>query len=418
MRFARISLVLTAALAVPFAACVGDSPGTSSGNPVQDASVADTTVLPDAASERDAAADAASDDPMCASVVSYWPGEQSGVDQATPATNLNWDPGSGARYKLAKFGTAFAFPSSGNATLIADSYARLASSTAMTISLWFTTTTASKNFFTLANNTLPQLSVGTNNSTFQAVVGTEVTRFAAGANITPGAFTHVAFVLNTVASTSSWTLYVNGGKLGATENLSALVTSTTFPAKSRLTVGSFNFDGTIDELTVFNRALTAAELGALASTGLPCQGSLARPVLDKDSLRCSPPTAIPELRCPSAKCSSPSSVCCPSGFAPTPICSLPTSCSVANTFSCTSSASCMSGQHCCATGFAGAPISDVECSSVGNSPSVSTCKSSCGAGELELCNAGVTCETGKKCTGFTARNPGQAVDYPLGACIP
>ena len=422
------SCVLAGALvgscALLVGACVGDDPATTAGG-TGDASNSSNETSTAARDASDADSALSVDDPMCAAVVGYWPGEGTPLD-LTGAATLSWLPNKSVeKYELGKLGSAFSFPlpPAAQGHLEQQMFSGLAASDTFTLALWYKTSELYRTFVSLGSS----LSVASNNDRFKLTVGAETVDLGIGQPVaSPATFTHLAVVLQRAQTGSTATLFVNGTTLGTTATFATPVSVGVFAANSVLRVGSEGFAGALDEVTLLRTALDAKDVKKLHDTGLPCGGKLVRPDAGPDVLRCpapSPPALVvcggnSAMPCPANQ------VCCNSNTASG--CQSLSTCSALSgkvDLACVSRASCSVSQVCCTSSF------------VTTKPTVATCSSpiatqltsaqctpgpTCATGEVQLCATDAECASGTKCTGVTAQKPGPntpALAYALGACL-
>ena len=109
-------------------------------------------------------------------------------------------------------------------------------------------------------------------------VDTEDNRFKAGAALTNGRWTHVAMVYDAaLPAASRVTLYVDGAAVGSGAESSASIADVPSPLVVGclpLTVPAQGFVGTMDEVAIWHRTLSAAEIGSLARATAPIAGPL------------------------------------------------------------------------------------------------------------------------------------------------
>src|SRR2546427_124746 len=67
-------------------------------------------------------------------------------------------------------------------------------------------------------------------------------------------------------SGSAWIFYVNGSSIG-TDISTAAVPTTSAPLTIGNAEGTFHFNGLEDEISIYNRALSAAEIQSIATEG-------------------------------------------------------------------------------------------------------------------------------------------------------
>lgn len=89
-----------------------------------------------------------------------------------------------------------------------------------------------------------------------------------------GTWRHFVWVCNSLNTSSDWRLYVNGAAVSLTH--ASVGTVTTLANSEPVTLGGFTtpnqtarLDGALDQVIIYNRALTAAEAGALYAAGRP-----------------------------------------------------------------------------------------------------------------------------------------------------
>ena len=185
-----------------------------------------------------------------------------------------------------KFGTAFTFHNDATQAGIVDmenatTFAAINASQAVTVSVWLKWTSSTANRDTaifLGSNAASDryLDIGTTGGTNTANIGGVFgrTRAAAtypdairGSALNDGQWHHVAYTAN--ATTDVTQVYIDGVLAG-----SATATAFSFPAFNNFEVGRLGrssptdaYDGSVDELRIYDSILTAAEITSLAQGG-------------------------------------------------------------------------------------------------------------------------------------------------------
>ena len=210
-------------------------------------------------------------------MVSWWPGEGNASDV------IDGNSGTlqgGATFATGRVGQAFSLNGSSAFVQVADA-ASLDITSAITIDAWVNPNACTRTFCAIvaksdANGAGRAYGMWVRGTPVAPPAGTGAlyvegsglggaTGFTAAGAIPNGVFTHVAAV---ITSGSGFALYVNGV---LQTNLGSGVP--TLAANSApLTIGNsdpgfnFFFDGLIDEVEVFNRALSAAEIQAIVAS--------------------------------------------------------------------------------------------------------------------------------------------------------
>jgi hypothetical protein len=219
--------------------------------------------------------------PPATDLVSWWRGEGNAYDGA--GGNSGTLQG-GATFAVGMVGQAFNFnPASG--TVIVPDASSLRLTNQLTIEAWINTRGTSTDYgivskvggtggdngyqFVLSGNTL----VGQFNSPGQ---GWPSARIASGAVITTGVWYHVAWTYDQ----SAMRLYCNG--LPVATNIIGAQAIAASSSNLRISGDDNNhiyFDGLIDEVSVYNRALSAAEIAAIYNAGSAGKCALAPSIL-------------------------------------------------------------------------------------------------------------------------------------------
>jgi hypothetical protein len=207
--------------------------------------------------------------PVFAGLVSWWPGEGSGADSVS---GNNGTLQGGVTFLPGAVGQAFAFDPASGTVIVPDS-GNLRLTNQLTIEAWINPRTTNTDYgivskvggtagnngyqFMLSGNALE----GQFNSPGQ---GWPSARILSGGMIATGVWSHVAWTYDQ----STMKLYLNG-QLVATNAIGAkaIVSSSSTVRISGDDNNHVYFDGMIDEPSIYNRALSAAEIAAIYDAG-------------------------------------------------------------------------------------------------------------------------------------------------------
>jgi Concanavalin A-like lectin/glucanases superfamily len=358
-------------------------------------------------------ADASSTTSLCSAVVGYWPGEKSPEDLARNSP-LTWQPPSAQpSYVPGKVGWAFDL-AAGPGYLENRNFNSLANTSEFSLAFWFAMRGAAPRDFlstSIGNQTLIRLR--SENRAFklellnETVDSQEVTLDA----VAP---THVAVVVKTAATGSSVLFFINGTP-GPAATLTRTLKVGDLAGNAVLHIGESSLISILDEVTLFDRAISAAEIEDLRSNGLQCPGPLTRSDAGVPQ-RCAAPTAPPPIMCAGAVCA-PGELCC---GATNEQCKKEVDCTSTNKIACTKSADCGNGLGaCCTTSFTMGGRPKLECTTLSATLTSSMCvpgPTGC-PDSVRLCASTADCSGGEICTGFIAMQRGSNADYRLGACL-
>jgi hypothetical protein len=176
----------------------------------------------------------------------------------------------GATWTTGKYGGALAFNGT-NATVRVPDSASLHLSTAMTLSAWVSPTFAQTGWRTVMQKETDAWFLNASNGTGArrpaggATIGGSI-KYTTGSSALPlGTWTHLALTYDG----SAISLYVNGVRV-STKQASGTIQSTSSP----LWIGGNSpygeyFNGRIDDVRIYNRALSQAEITIAMGSGLP-----------------------------------------------------------------------------------------------------------------------------------------------------
>jgi hypothetical protein len=184
--------------------------------------------------------------------------DKSGLANNAVLANTTWTPSG-------RFGSAVVFNGTTSWATVADNVT-LDLTTGMTLSAWVRPTSITGDYRTIMlKESAPGLAYAlySNDGASRPPAGyinTGASDIAAiaGANLALDTWTHVAVTYNGTAMQ----VFVNGALVRTTANAGAIVTSTGPLRIGGNSVWGEYFAGTIDEVRVYNRALTAAEIQA------------------------------------------------------------------------------------------------------------------------------------------------------------
>jgi hypothetical protein len=206
--------------------------------------------------------------PPPSGLVSWWPGDgnASDIQDANDGTSEN-----GATFATGKVGQAFSFDGVDDSVVVQDA-ASLDITTGVTLDAWINPSSlacpvqfcavVAKSDAPPRNYGLWVQSDGALHLSYRNVSGVNVFLNSPPGTITVGNFQHVAGVIDTVGGTM--TLFMNGQEVATRSTSGAMVAN-----DAPLTIGfsdpgfNFNFNGLIDEVEIYNRALSASEIQAI-----------------------------------------------------------------------------------------------------------------------------------------------------------
>ena len=400
------------------------SPGADADSGAPDAAPAgpaDSADAKDAYVGTDSAEDARPPrDTACDALVSYWPAEDSPAD-LTGLHPLSWRPDLASQvFVRGKFGAAFGFPPAATSYLENQTVNALATTDTLTVAMWWSATNAQPLFeISSGAGSSLKLSPGYPGAAFTVSILGETDVHSDPITPVVGTYSHIAVALQKTATGSSIRFFLNGEPFGAPANLAVPVPAGLFAMGSVLKLGSPGLGGALDDVMLFRRALTDAEIQSIYQRGIACGTAFAPPDAGTELYHCPAPT--PKLLCDNATCAA-GVVCCDRGNGNGSYCFSREDCaSVLGTVTleCVKGSDCTAGAACCLAGFSEADLRALFCAKVNRAPTTSACRASCAPTELQLCATSADCPAGKTCTGFTATK-GTFVggDYPLGACLP
>ncbi|MDR3413534.1 MAG: immunoglobulin domain-containing protein, partial [Formivibrio sp.] len=219
-------------------------------------------------------------DPVPSGVAAWWRAEGNAVDiingnNGTLVGNVGFVPGEvGQAFSLDGSSTYISVPASPSSDIGSVG-------TGVTIEAWIDPAGLTIQYGAPVvewdSSTAIGLHFWASDSLFANVIGTDGnphTIQSGGGLITQGVFQHVAFTYDRASGTAI--LYCNGSAV-TTQNLGSIVPQTTYPLNigrrtGNVTGSGYNFDGLIDEPTIYSRALSSNEIAAiyLAGSGGKC----------------------------------------------------------------------------------------------------------------------------------------------------
>jgi hypothetical protein len=383
---------------VAVAACVGDDPAGGNANSAD--SSADSAIQGDGGP----GLTDASVDPLCTSVLSYWPGEGS-LKDLNGQFDLQWKASSdraplpSTGFVNGKFGQALSLYDT--YSLERQGYARLENLKELSISLWYKSEYSSIEFFAVDG----VMRFGASGDKYQLTLN--ATADAGEKTLTFGGYgkevdyTHVVLAI----SASEVRLYRNG-VLQDTQTVGLPTMNSNQTIRFAAGVSGVPFSGSIDEITLFKAALTQADAERLGK-GLRCDGALARPDVGPANA-CNPAPATQNIPCGAITCAGMTSVCCEKSGVYSCVAS-DLQCSGTVPFKCSKRTGCP-GQACCAQGLA---IETNQCASTASLRG-SSCTSLCGSQET-LCASDGECGP-RKCVEIETSYMGGAGKIKIGVC--
>jgi hypothetical protein len=213
-------------------------------------------------------------------LVSWWPGDGNANDIVGPNNGtLHGDAAFATGFVTSGTGQAFSFDGLGDYVLVPDDASLDVGVGSSTFDAWIKRDTSPNSLeFVLTHGEggdFPVRLLGINSSgrVDARIEGTgpQVSSTNDGATVIDGSFHHIAVVFD--RSTNQMIRYVDGAQTGTIDILASVTGSTDtarpFQIASALSSGvqGFFFGGLIDEIEVFNRALSASEIQAIFNAG-------------------------------------------------------------------------------------------------------------------------------------------------------
>lgn len=199
-------------------------------------------------------------------LVSWFAGEQNALDLRS---NNHGTSQNGATFGAGRVGQGFSFDGVDDRVVVPNSPSLDITSNQLTIEAWINPSDSTDNqIVSMADGTdladrKYGLSVTSNLLSFEIETANGRVEAVAG-SIPVGTFTHVAGVYN--GSQMIW--YVNGNAVNSVAQSGNIVSSASNFYIGQFAVGGFStFNGTIDEVGIYNRGLTATEIQSIYNAG-------------------------------------------------------------------------------------------------------------------------------------------------------
>ncbi|MBI5634745.1 MAG: carboxypeptidase regulatory-like domain-containing protein [Nitrospirae bacterium] len=202
--------------------------------------------------------------PPPSGMVSWWGGDNNALDMI--GTN-NGTLVNGATYSIGKVGEAFSFDGTNQHVEVPGAVGDFGSA-AFTVDFWtyISDTDVTRGHYILGKS-YPDSGQGWDIRYYNGTITVEGWSFEITSSITLNVWHHIAVS----ATVSDITLYIDGVVAG-TSGRPVPISSTTNPFRIGYTTGFWpytntGFDGLIDEVEIFNRALSASDIAAIYSAG-------------------------------------------------------------------------------------------------------------------------------------------------------
>jgi hypothetical protein len=202
-----------------------------------------------------------------ANMISWWAGEGNPSDIQGLSPNNNNGTNNGATFAAGKVGQAFSFNGSGQWVSVTNSSSINLTGTAVTIDGWINpnSNAADAVYFGKSANAANDYVLLYQFSNISAIIkanGSETT-INTGVSPTLGVWTHIALVYNG----TDLRVYVNGVLTGGATAKTGNLAGSNVPFGIGGRSGGLFFNGLVDEVELFNRALTATEILSIYNAG-------------------------------------------------------------------------------------------------------------------------------------------------------